>query len=104
MSQDAAIHIKLDKDTDRQLKKLAYARGKSKGQLVREAITACYQTAFDDLPVSQRQALAAYQGGFISMGRLARIMGLHVLEMRAWLKEHEIAPLTAYGDEDASHA
>lgn len=104
MAQDSTLHIKLDGETDRKLKKLAYARGKSKGQLVREAITACYQTAFDDLPLPQRQALAAYQGGFISLGKLSRIMGMHALAMREWLEEHGVAPLTVYGDGDAAHA
>jgi hypothetical protein len=104
MTQDAMIHVKLDSETDRKMKKLAYTRGKSKGQLVREAITACYQTAFDELPLPQRQALAAYQGGFISLGKLARMMGLHALAMRSWLEEHGVEPLTGYGDEDAAHA
>ena len=104
MTQDAMLHIKLDGDTNKKLKKLAYARGKSKGQMVREAITACYQTAFDDLPLPQRQALAAYQGGFISLGKLARIMGMHALAMRRWLEEHDVTPLTVYADEDAAHA
>ena len=104
MTQDATLHIKLDSETDKRLKKLAYTRGKSKGQLVREAITACYQTAFEELPLPQRQALAAYQGGFISLGKLARIMGLHALAMRRWLEEHGVAAGAAYGDGDASHA
>jgi predicted DNA-binding protein len=104
MTQDATLHIKLDSETDRKLKNLAYSRGKSKGQLVREAITACYQTAFEELPLPQRQALAAYQGGFISMGKLAKIMGMHALAMRGWLEEHGVIPLTVYGDEDAAHA
>jgi hypothetical protein len=104
MTQDATLHIKLNRATDEKLKKLAYAREKSKGQLVREAISACYQMALDDLPLAQRQALSAFQGGFISLGKLAKAMGMHVLEMRGWLTEHDIAPMAAYQDEDASHA
>jgi hypothetical protein len=104
MPQDNTLHIKLDGVTDSKLKKLAYARGKSKGQLVREAISACYQTAFDDLPLPQRQALTAYQGGFISLGKLARKMGMHTLELTRWLEEHGIPVSTVYRDEDARHA
>ena len=104
MAQDATLHVKLDSETDRKLKLLAYDHGKSKGQLVREAISACYQTAMEDLPLRQRQAVSAYQGGYISLGKLARVMGMHVLELRGWLKEHGIAALTAFADTDAANA
>jgi len=104
MPQDATLHVKLDSATDGQLKKLAYERGKSKGQLVREAIAACYQTAMDELPLRQRRAIAAYQGGYISLGKLARDMGMHVLELRGWLKEHGIALNTALSETDADRA
>lgn len=104
MAQDATLHVKLDSETDRRLKKLAYDRGKSKGQLVREAISACYQTSLDELPLRQRQALSAYQGGYISLGKLARGMGMHVLEIRRWLGEHGIAPHAVFGDEDGANA
>ena len=104
MPHDATLHVKLDSATDGQLKKLAYERGKSKGQLVREALSACYQTTMDELPLRQRRAIAAYQGGYISLGRLARDMGMHVLELRDWLKEHGIALNTALSETDASHA
>ena len=62
MAQDATLHVKLDRETDAKLKRLAEARRKSKGQLVREAISACYQASLSDLALQQRQALAAYQG------------------------------------------
>ncbi len=42
MPQDATLHVKLDSETDGKLRKLAYDQGKSKGQLVREAIAACW--------------------------------------------------------------
>jgi len=104
MPQDATLHVKLDSETDGKLKKLAYDQGKSKGQLVREAISACYQTAMDDLPLRQRQAVAAYQGGYISLGKLARAMGMHVLELRDWLKEHDITARDAFAETDAANA
>jgi predicted DNA-binding protein len=104
MSQDVALHIKLDNETDQKLKKLAYEQGKSKGQLVREAISACYQTAMEDLPLRQRQAIAAYQGGYISIGRLARGMGMHVLEQRKWMKEHDIPTREAFNQSDITNA
>ena len=78
--------------------------GMAKGQLVREAISACYQATLSDLPIQQRQALAAYQGGYISVGKLAKEMGIHVLQLRSWLAEQGIAQRNAYGDEDAARA
>ena len=104
MPQDATLHVKLDSEMAGKLKKLAYDHGKSKGQLVREAISACYQTELDDLPLRQRQVLAAYQGGYVSIGKLTRVMDMHVLELRGWLKEHGIAARTAFDEEDAQNA
>lgn len=104
MSQDSTLHIKIDSETDGKLKQLAASRGLSKGQLVRDAISACYQVPMSDLPLQQSQALAAYQGGYISLGKLAREMGMHVLQLRSWLADQGIAQRTAYGDEDAARA
>lgn len=101
MPREATLHVKLDTDTDEKLKRLASARGKSKGQLVREAISACYQTSLEELPLRQRQAISAYQGGYISLGRLAKEMGMHVLQLRSWLGERGIEQQTVYGGADA---
>jgi len=104
MPQDATLHVKLDRDTDTRLKRLAEARGTSKGQLVRDAIASCYQVGLGDLPVAQQQALAAYQGGYISLSRLAQATGMHVLALRTWLQERGIEQHNAYGDADAANA
>lgn len=104
MANDRTLHIKIDNETDRKLKRLSEIRRKSRGQLVRDAISACYQTAFAELPLRQSRALAAYQGGFISIGKLAREMGMHVLQLRSWLEEHGIPQRNVYGDEDAARA
>lgn len=104
MPRAATLHVKLDTDSDEKLKRLASARGKSKGQLVREAISACYQTSLEDLPLRQRQAISAYQGGYISLGKLAKETGMHVLQLRSWLGERGIEQQTAYGDADAGLA
>ena len=104
MAQDATLHVKLDSETDAHLKQLARSRRVSKGQLVREALSVCYPASFAELPIQQGQALAAYQGGYISLGKLAKVMGRHVLELRSWLQERGIAQHNAFGDEDASHA
>ncbi len=82
MAHDATLHLKLDRAMAENLKHIAQARRKSRGQLVREAIAACYPTETTNLPKKQEQALVAYRGGFISIGKLARVMGMHVLELR----------------------
>lgn len=104
MAQEATLHVKLDSEMDKHLKLLAKSRRTSKGQLVREALSACYQVTFTDLPLHQQRALVAYQGGYISMGKLAREMGLHVLDLRKWLNDHGVAQNTAYADEDTANA
>lgn len=40
-----------------------------------------------DMPETHKETLGAYKGGFISIGKLAGIMGMHVLELRNWLTE-----------------
>ena len=86
MSQDSTLHVKIDSETDGKLKQLAVSLGKSKGQLVREALSACYQ------------------GGYISLSKLAREMGMHALQLRSWLAEQGIAQRNAHSDEDARRA
>ncbi len=104
MAQGTTLHVKLDREMDERLQLLAKSRRKSKDQLVREALLACYQISFADLPLHQSQALVAYQGGFISLGKLARVMGMHILQLRQWLIEHGIDQNSAYADEDTANA
>lgn len=104
MANDATLHVKLDGVMNENLKQLAYNQKKSKGQLVREAIMACYQVDFSGFTLKQNQALSAYNGGFISTGKLATIMGMHVLELREWLNDHGIKQNNSFGDTDYKNA
>lgn len=104
MNKTETLHVKLDVEEDRRLKKLAYEQGKSKGQLVREALSACYQVSLLNIPVRQRQALNAYEGGFISIGKLAKEMGMPVLDLRKWLLDHDILQASAFMKSDADNA
>ena len=97
MAKDATLHVKLDTALANGLKELATQRGVSVATLVRQALVATYQPQILDLSQRQRQAVEAYQGGFISLGRLAEALGLHLLEARAWLAEHQIPQNTAGG-------
>lgn len=104
MAQTASLHLKLDPATDRHLKEIAQARHLSKGELVREAIAACYQPKIEDIPLRQRRAIAAYEGDFISIGKLAEVMGMHALDLRNWLQEHGISQNGMYAEQDFANA
>lgn len=56
------------------------------------------------LHVQQRHALAAYVGGYISIGKLAEALGMHVLDLRRWLSEHGIEQNTAMSADDHPNA
>ncbi len=104
MAQDATLHVKIDPATNEELARLAAARKTSKGQLVRAAIFACYQVPRNELPIQQRHALAAFVGGYISLGKLAEAFGMHVLDLRRWLYEHGIEQNTAMSADDHVNA
>lgn len=102
--QSSTLHIKVEKQVATGLKELAKKRNESVGELVRQAIQSCYQLEMNNLAAHQYRALAAYQGGYISLNKLAEEMGLHQLELRTWLHEHDITQATAFGAEDSLNA
>ncbi len=104
MAHDTTLHIKIDPATNEQLSRLADVRKTSKAQLVRQAISTCYSLPTDELPAQQRRAVAAYEGGFISIGKLAEAFGMHVIEMRRWMYEHGVELRTASSADDHLHA
>lgn len=104
MAHDTTLHTKVDSATNQQLARLAAARGTSKGRLVCDAIAACYHVPIEDLPVQQRRALAAFEGGLISIGKPVESLGMHVLEMRCWLSEHGIEHGSDSSADDHLHA
>jgi predicted HTH domain antitoxin len=104
MSQSATMHVKVEPVMIRGLKSLARSRKRTMGDLVRAAVIACYQSDLLGLTQHQTEALAAYRGGYISLGKLAECMGMSVLKTRTWLAEHDIVQSNAYHVEDAQHA
>lgn len=98
---ESSLHIKIEKSTADYLKKLAESRNTSRGQLVRDALASCYQPETSNLPKRQEQALSAYQGGYISIGKLSEVMGMNILEIRTWLNEHQIRQNNSCLEEDA---
>jgi nucleoside-triphosphatase len=55
------------------------------------ALNSCCQIETLALKESEKRALEAYRGGYISLEKLAQIMGLHPLKLRKWLQEHDIS-------------
>jgi hypothetical protein len=104
MAQTATLHIKVEPGVARGLKQVAGRRRVTVGELVRQAVQTCYQTEWLGLTAAQRQALEAYRGGFISLGKLAEAMGLPVLKAREWLNERGIAQNSVHAREDLAHA
>ncbi|MCD6397684.1 MAG: hypothetical protein J7L71_09095 [Spirochaetaceae bacterium] len=104
MSKDATLHVKIAPEIVKNLKYLASVRKQTMGELVRQAISSCYQVDFLEFTIEQNRTLSAYQGGFISIGKLSEAMGMSVLKMRLWMTEHDIKQNTAYVDQDYINA
>lgn len=87
--------------TDGQHKAIkAYAKkeGKTLGRMVREALDVAYRKK-DPLEQRRETAIAAYREGFISLGKLAEVLGLDPVSARIYLKESEIPLLVQDLDE-----
>ena len=57
-----------------------------------------------NLSEKHRRAIEAFQGGYISIGKLAEEMGMNVWDHRKWLKEHDIPQNNSYLPDDVSNA
>ena len=104
MAQTATLHIKIEPTVARGLKQVAGHRRVTVGELVRQAVQTCYQTEWLGLTATQRQALEAYRGGYVSLGKLAETLGLTPLKARDWLNERGITQNTVCAKEDLAHA
>ena len=104
MAQNATLHVKVEVTVANELKRLAKRRNQSVGELVRQAINVCYQPDLSNLSDVQAQALAAYRGSYISLGKFAEKFGLSLLEARHWLNEHNVPQNTCFGEDDARNA
>ena len=102
--QNATIHIKVKPEIAKGLKELSKKRETSVGELVRQALFSCYQIDLLALGEKQRRALEAFQGGYISQGKLAEEMGMNVWETRKWLHEHNISQNYSFLEDDVKNA
>lgn len=102
--QNATIHIKVKPEIAKGLKLLSKKRDTSVGELIRQAVFSCYQLELLGLNQEQKQAIAAFQGGYISLGKLAEEMGKTVMEIRTWLAEHDILQNNSFQESDIANA
>ena len=102
--QSSTIHIKVKPELAKGLKALSRKRETSVGELVRQAVLSCYQLELLNLNEKQRRAVEAFQGGYISLGKLAEEMGMNVWDTRKWLIEHEIAQNNSFLEDDVKNA
>lgn len=98
------LHIKVKPKTAQDLKLLSKKRSMPVGELVRLAISRWYQFDSLELTDKHRLALAAFQGGYISIGKLAEEMGSTIIETRKWLIEHDIPQNSSFSENDIKNA
>lgn len=96
------LHIKIKHSIKIELKWLAKARGFTVSELVRQALVNCYPVELLGMSDKECQALAAYRGGFISLGKLSELMGKSALDVREWLNDHHIPQNNCYLECDRS--
>jgi len=82
-------NIMLDDDQHKKLKLYARKEQTTLGGLVREALDVVYSKK-DAVERRRQVALSAYQEGFISLGKLAEVLGLDPISARDYLREHGI--------------
>ena len=93
-------NILLTEEQHEKLKTYAKKEGKTLGKMVREAVDQAYKKK-DSLEKRQQIALNAYKEGFISLGKLAEVLGLDPVSTRVYLKDRKI-PLQHQDLEDIS--
>jgi predicted HTH domain antitoxin len=83
-------NIMLNDEQHKKLKQYAKKEGRTLGGLVREALDAVYKKQ-DKLEQRRQVALSAYKEGFISLGKLAEVLGFDPVSTRTYLREHGIS-------------
>jgi len=96
-------NIMLKDDQLRKMKLYARKEGKTLGGLVRAALDTVYEKK-DALEQRRNVALSAYQEGFISLGKLAEVLGFDPVSARNYLIERDIPIRSQDGDELARDA
>ncbi len=102
--QNSTLHIKVTPELASAIKSLSKKRETSVGELVRRAVLSCYQLDILNLNEKQRRAIEAFQGGYISLGKLAEEMGMSAWNIRNWLEEHDIPQNNSFFEDDVKNA
>ena len=102
--QSSTLHIKIKPEVAKGLKLLSKKRDVSVGELVRQAVSSCYQLELLDLNQKQKHTVTAFKGGYISRGKLAEEMGMNVWDTRKWLEEHDILQNNSFYESDLENA
>lgn len=87
--------------TDKQhniIKRYSSKKGKTMGELIRDAIDQVYQSK-DVVERRRSVALEAYKEGLLSLGRLAEVLGMDPVSTRDYLRERGV-PLQSQDYED----
>ena len=102
--QSSTLHVKVAPEIAKALKSLSRKRETSVGELVRRAVLSCYQLDMLNLNERQRRAVEAFQGGYISIGKLAEEMGMNVLKLRKGLEDNNIPQKNSFIENDVKNA
>jgi predicted HTH domain antitoxin len=83
-------NIMLSDEQHKKLKRYAQREGRTLGGLVRDALDVVYKKK-DRLEHRRNVAVSAYSEGFISLGKLAEVLGLDPVSTRNFLKNQGIS-------------
>ena len=83
-------NILLKDDQHKKLKLYAKREGATLGELVRDAVDVVYKKK-DPLEQRREVALSAYREGFISLGKVAEVLGLDPVSARDYLRGRGIS-------------
>lgn len=80
-------NVMLTEEQHKKLKAYSKKKGRTLGELVREALDITYS---NKLEKRRQTALEAYKEGFISIGKLSEIFGLDSTSLKLYLKEQGV--------------
>lgn len=103
MALQRGLHIKIDEELAAALKRLSTTRSLSIGELVRRAIRRTYLAGVEGLSARQGVAVAAYDAGYISLGKLADEIGMDAISVRRWLSDNGFEAHETFDPADAGH-
>lgn len=90
--------------TRQALKKIAEEQGRSVEDVAAEALEVASELGTLGLDADKTKALAAYRNAWISIGKLAELMDMHVLDVRDWLNAHGIPQNNEFEMSDIENA